>query len=388
MLEQQIAEGQAAFSASLGAMDELLTVSRSQELSTRPREISAICQIFSLSSQSCKRVPEYLGRLATIKERMTVKVYEIKNTTLHCDSLFAIGILDLCNVHADTAAEVYRNDICNALMPSKQHMSHTLQGTHGARYLSHARALFKFGDRRDASACHPTFYKTRLTSKRDDNYVLLDLNHARHWGVMAAVPSYDIPWGSKSARVVWRGVSTGKCSATAVNSRMMLCDRWFRSSDARIDVGMTSIVQGCGEAKKFVKPGMSMKGMLQSKYILVVNGNDKASGLNWALLSNSVPFMVEPDVESWLLESNLKAWVHYIPVKPDFSDLSSQVDWAVENDSEAERIAKAGKEYVRQFGSATAEAIVQAAVLTAYLDRVNVKTGGLKGHLEGECSEE
>merc|ERR1719310_174158 len=120
---------------------------------------------------------------------------------------------------------------------------------------------------------------------------------------------------------------------------MMLCKKWFHTSPSVIDVGFNEIVQDCSAASQYMKPTMSMLTMLQSKYILVVNGNDKATGLNWALASNSVPFMVEPDVESWLLESSLKAWEHYVPIEADFSDLSSQVDWAVANDGAAERIA-------------------------------------------------
>lgn len=109
--------------------------------------------------------------------------------------------------------------------------------------------------------------------------------------------------------------------------------------------------------------------------------------MNWALASNSVPFMVEPDIESWLLESSLKAWEHYVPIKADFSDLSSQVDWAVANDGAAERIAEAGKEYMRQFGTAEGETKVKAAVLTAYLDRVDIKRPGtrLEGSREHPC---
>lgn len=203
---------------------------------------------------------------------------------------------------------------------------------------------------------------------------------------MSEVADADTPWASKDATLVWRGTSTGKCDTNAINSRMMLCKKWFKSDDPRIDVGMTQIVQRCTKATPYKKPKKSMKTLLKSKYHLIVNGNDKATGLNWALLSNSVPFMVEPDVESWLLEASLKAWEHYIPIKPDFSDLSDKVDWAERNDGEAERIAKAGREYVQQFGTVKEEMAVQAAVLAAYLDRTDITDGGVGVKLEGNCS--
>jgi hypothetical protein len=166
---------------------------------------------------------------------------------------------------------------------------------------------------------------------------------------------------------------------------MMLCAKWFASSDSRVDVGFSSVVQLCTAAQRYMKPEMSLEALLRAKYVLVVNGNDKASGLSWALASNSVPFMVEPDIESWLLESSLKAWEHYVPIKPDFSDLSSHIDWAVKNDGAAERIAKAGAEYAQQFSNAETETNIAAAVVTAYLDRTEFRTGWEDGHLEVDC---
>merc|ERR1719191_710583 len=98
-----------------------------------------------------------------------------------------------------------------------------------------------------------------------------------------------------------------------------------------------------------------MQSVLRAKYVLVAQGNDKASGLNWVMASNSVPFMVEPDIESWLLESSLQAWIHYVPVQPDFSDLSSLLDWAAANPRKVQRIAHAGKKYMARFSEPKTE---------------------------------
>jgi hypothetical protein len=341
-------------------------------------QIPAVCETFGLGAGECARVNAYLGRLAHSSNRVFVRVGNFfpLNGTLTTNVLYAIRLRTLCKAKSTFSGEVYRNDFCEIL----QAASHRQSGQKPTG-INDMHALLKFGDTRDASACFPTIYKTRLISLRDDNYVLLDLNHKRHWATLDQVPSADTPFGSKEAKLVWRGVSTGVCDASSPNSRMMLCANWFASSDSRVDVGFSEIVQNCSAATGYKKPSMSMEGMLRAKYILVANGNDKATGLNWALASNSVPFMVEPDVESWLLESSLKAWEHYVPIEADFSDLSSQVDWAVANDGAAERIAEAGKKYIRQFGTVEGETKVKAAVLTAYLDRVNVKGGG--GHLEG-----
>ena len=114
---------------------------------------------------------------------------------------------------------------------------------------------------------------------------------------------------------------------------------------------------------------------LKAKYIMVVNGNDKASGLNWVMASNSVPFMTRPTIESWMLESSLNAGEHYVEIEPDFSDLVPKLDWATANPSAVERIAKASSEYMRKFFNRDKEANINGAVLTAYLTRVQVEVG-------------
>ena len=50
----------------------------------------------------------------------------------------------------------------------------------------------------------------------------------------------------------------------------------------------------------------------------VMEGNDVASGLSWALLSNSVVLMLKPTIETWLMQGKLVPWVHFIPIEdPD-----------------------------------------------------------------------
>ncbi len=46
--------------------------------------------------------------------------------------------------------------------------------------------------------------------------------------------------------------------------------------------------------------------------------------------------------------SQFKPWVHFVPIKRDFSDLIEQVQWAIQNDAEAQRIATAGLNLARE----------------------------------------
>ena len=60
-------------------------------------------------------------------------------------------------------------------------------------------------------------------------------------------------------------------------------------------------------------------------------GNDKDSGINWKLKSNSVVFMPKPKISSWLMEETLLDGIHYIRVNDDFSDLQEKYEWCEKN---------------------------------------------------------
>jgi hypothetical protein len=53
--------------------------------------------------------------------------------------------------------------------------------------------------------------------------------------------------------------------------------------------------------------------LLEFKGIIMIEGNDVASGLKWALLSQSVVLMPPPKHTSWAMEELLQPWVvsHY-----------------------------------------------------------------------------
>ena len=55
------------------------------------------------------------------------------------------------------------------------------------------------------------------------------------------------------------------------------------------------------------KVGLST--LLEYKGIIMIEGNDVASGLKWALLSQSVVLMPPPKHTSWAMEELLEPWV-------------------------------------------------------------------------------
>ena len=73
------------------------------------------------------------------------------------------------------------------------------------------------------------------------------------------------------------------------------------------------------------------------------------------MLSNSLVFTNNLRWQSLFLEWELKPWVHYVPVSPDFSDLEEKVYWAINNDDKAKQIADNGSAYAAQFANSTFE---------------------------------
>jgi len=83
-----------------------------------------------------------------------------------------------------------------------------------------------------------------------------------------------------------------------------------------------------------------IKQLLRYKAIIMLEGNDVASGLKWALLSQSVVLMPVPKHTSWAMEELLVPYVHYVPLKDDLSDVEQQMQWVLDNEDTAWKISQ------------------------------------------------
>ncbi len=97
----------------------------------------------------------------------------------------------------------------------------------------------------------------------------------------------------------------------------------------------------------FADERMSLAELLQYKIIIMMEGNDVASGLKWALYSNSVVILEEPiTVTSWAMEERLKPWIHYVPMT-SVDRVHEQVQWILDNPVAAQRIAHNGALWIK-----------------------------------------
>jgi hypothetical protein len=206
----------------------------------------------------------------------------------------------------------------------------------------------------------------------DGNVALLPLNRKRHWQDWnAVVAEKDRPWSEKMPVAVWRGKTTGNDQGPYGDRhpRFELVRRWHDAPPSLCDVAYTDRTSYYGDDDKpaYFRDRLSLNEQLKCKYVISVDGNDVGTNLKWVLLSNSVPLMPVPRVESWLLESQLKPMVHYVPLRADLSDLDKMVEWCRRNDRLCRLIAENGKTYIRPFLQYVRERQLETAVIERYL---------------------
>jgi len=227
----------------------------------------------------------------------------------------------------------------------------------------------------------PTLVKSRLVSSDPKFSILLNLNRERHFEEIEEVKKYDIPFDHKKNILIWRGATTGYGFENNIPyrpfSRQVLVERYFSHPNQRIDVGYTNLVQGAKNKprhyKHFMKDFVTTKDMLQYKYILSVEGNDVATNMKWLLYSNSLIFMPKPFMESWILESQLIPYYHYIPVANDFSDLQIQLKWCDEHQEQCKTIIKNARKYIEVYLNQKNEMEVIEKILEKYIQNVIIE---------------
>jgi len=208
--------------------------------------------------------------------------------------------------------------------------------------------------------------KNRYNSNH--SVILRCINFSRHWKLYYNRPS-DIEFDKKKNKVFWRGTTTGNINKPG--NRFTLVKKWV--DHPSINVGFSEISQGkqrYHEYEHYVKGRSEAKDFLKYKYILSVEGNDKDSGINWKLNSNSLVMMAKPRCTSWLMETTLVPDYHYMLVKDDFSDLEEKRQWCNKHPEECKQIIKNANDYMSQFSDEKVERAIENKVIRSYFKKV------------------
>jgi hypothetical protein len=208
-----------------------------------------------------------------------------------------------------------------------------------------------------------TLCKNRCSDSKD-GVILRCLNFERHWKNYYNKPK-DILFNQKLNICFWRGTTTG--SEDRLANRFDLVKKWFNKRPD-LDIGFSFICQGKDNYKQYVKGNVPITYFLKYKYIISVEGNDKDSGLNWKLNSNSLVLMPRPRIESWLMETTLIPNYHYILLNDDFTDLAEKIEWCNANQNKCKEIITNANNFMKQFANQKVEEDIQTEVLKRYFN--------------------
>lgn len=179
-----------------------------------------------------------------------------------------------------------------------------------------------------------------------------------------------VPWENKIETLLFRGGCTGPLELE-YNQRLQITklnNQWYKSKRGLLDAGIVSwnsrdkirfdLTIDYIKPKELNKKGIwtrkriPMNEQLKYKYILDIDGHSKTNRMSYLLQSECLIFITESKYVTGNLrwyDILLDPYVHYIPVKYDFSDLESQILWARDHDDECKEIAKNAKKLYNEY---------------------------------------
>ncbi|KAJ7366757.1 glycosyl transferase family 90-domain-containing protein [Mycena albidolilacea] len=209
--------------------------------------------------------------------------------------------------------------------------------------------------------------------------------HASRWS--AKLPPTEIPWEDKKSQLYWRGSSNG---GHIVGDNYHSFPRFRlvelgREHPELMNVKMTRFAEGhckkdCDRDRVIAEynitgPFSSRKETMEYKYVLDIDGNTFSGRFLNLLKSGSLVF------KSTVFEEYFNDWIrpyeHYIPVKPDLSDLVEKVEWAISHEGEARRIQETGKLFTQRVMTDEQNNCYFAAVLLEWARLQNYTETGL-----------
>ena len=148
-----------------------------------------------------------------------------------------------------------------------------------------------------------------------------------------------IPWDERFEKCIFRGTMENGSPThfttlkTTKNPRKYLLEMKEKGKlDRIIDIGNDNI---------------SSVEMSKCKYILDIDGWSNSWGaLRWKLYSGSVVLKHITPFRQWYYDE-LLPFVHYIPIKNDFSDLNEKIEWCRQNQKLCKEIGKNGRKFVK-----------------------------------------
>lgn len=197
----------------------------------------------------------------------------------------------------------------------------------------------------------PTVVRSRPIGDHNQNSIVLPLNSRRLFEVYPDPDAFE----DKTPIIVWRGEvhKEHRAKLLEVCAPLPFCD---------VGASLTSIER----CKPFVKNWLTPQQQMKCKYLFIIEGNDIASNIQWAMHSNSLCFMRKPKFESWFAEGLLVANFHYVEIAEDFSDIEAKFHYYEAHPDEAKAIIRNSQAYVRAQQNITEQYALGREVMRKY----------------------
>ncbi len=159
-----------------------------------------------------------------------------------------------------------------------------------------------------------------------------------------------VPWDEKSDTVWWGGAITGsqwERREPRTLTRLQVLSYFQKHPSEKVSFHLTELPKGVQ-----IPPGIMLEDRFtkQSAYghkcLLLLPGNDIASGSSWYFAGNSVVLMPKPHLEH-ILYFEMEPWTHYVPIENDPADILVKLQWVLDNQEQAKKIVANSHERLR-----------------------------------------
>lgn len=184
--------------------------------------------------------------------------------------------------------------------------------------------------------------------------------------------THDNSWNRKSDQIVWVGVNSGGSPPpdlvkNQVRQRFVTLFDPAKGLEIEVNeeaefvrklrddsyVGFSSVINANDEERaslerdyKFVKK-VDMNEYLNHKYLIDLDGQSFSGRFRPFLKSHSLPFKQTLYLEWW--QARFRPWIHYIPIKTDFSNLFPLIRFFHSSPKEAKVIAERGRRDAQKY---------------------------------------
>lgn len=159
-----------------------------------------------------------------------------------------------------------------------------------------------------------------------------------------------LPWEEKSDTAWWGGALTGDRGKhdeprTLTRREVLYYFRDHPSDELSLHLTELSKTAELPPGLELEDP-FTKRTAYSHKCLLLLPGNDLASGSSWYFAGNSVVLMPRPHLEH-ILYFEMNPWERYAPLENDPADILVKLQWVLDNQEEAQQIVANSHERLR-----------------------------------------